>query len=153
MDDPKYKRLVKLLVISWVSIVILIFVIFSLGSWQLSQVRDIASQSHVQAVQGPPGLNGVNGKTETIVTYTPGKDGQNATDEQVAAAVDKYMAAHPVQNGKDGKDGTNGVDGQNGAQGNLGAPGLVVFLRQTLLGNWECRYAGDTGWQPLTECQ
>lgn len=150
MDDPKYKRLVKLLVISWVSIVLLVFTVFSMISWQLSQVRSIATQNRIQAVQGPAGLNGINGKTETIVSYTPGKDGQNVTDDQVAAAVDRYLTAHPVQNGKDGKDGASG---QDGAQGNPGVPGLVVFLRQTLLGDWECRYAGDTGWQPAGECR
>lgn len=92
------------------------------------------------------GKDGVDGKTETIVTYLPakdGKDGQNATDEQVRTAVENYLTEHPVKDGKDGLDG---------AKGDPGPVGLLVFVRQNVIGLWECKFGNDTGWQPLEEC-
>ena len=152
MDDPKYRRLVRLLVWSWVSIVVLVFTVFALGSWQLSQVRAIASEIQSEPIPGPAGTNGIDGTTETITSYLPSKDGKNATDEQVQQAVDDYFASHPVQNGKDGKDGES-IQGPEGLVGPAGPPGLVTFVRQTILGDWECKLGSDSGWSPLGECQ
>lgn len=52
-----------------------------------------------------------------------GIDGKDATDEQIAAAVERYMAAHPIPVPKDGKDGQDGRDGIDGAPGRDGIDG------------------------------
>lgn len=103
--------------------------------------------SHIAETKQVPGPKGADGltTTQTIVSYLPGKDGKDASDEQVAAAVNNYMASHPIQRGEAGE------KGNKGDQGEPGSPGKSVFIR--LSGDaWECLFSGDTVWQPISEC-
>lgn len=95
-------------------------------------------------------MNGVDGKVETIITQLPGQNGENATSEQIQSAVNDYFVTHPV---KDGAKGDKGDSGIKGDQGDPGAMGQIIFVRQTLLGAWECRIGNDLGWSPIEECQ
>lgn len=153
MDDKSYKRLVRLLIISWVLIVILIFLLASLSSYQISQVRSVIASSKPQVITVPESEPPIPAKDG----YTPiknvdyfdgqnGQDGQNASDEQVDRAVEKYFAAHPVKDGQDGKDGKDGATGDTGA---TGLPGRIIWISEDGL---QCRYNGDSRWQPIGEC-
>lgn len=83
------------------------------------------SQSEIDKATSPiPGPVGQTG--------AKGDPGQNATNDQVAGAVQDYCAAHggcigaPGQTGAAGpagKDGQSGADGANGAVGPPGPPG------------------------------
>lgn len=153
MEDNDYRRLRRLLVVSIVIISILVVGVATLGSIQLSSLKNEFATFKTDTRIPKDGLNGLNGVTESIITYLPpkngqdGKDGKDATDEQVKAAVNNYFVDHPV---KDGKDGDTGQKGDNG---NPGAPGLPVFVRQNVLGLWECKFGSDLGWSPIEECQ
>lgn len=59
----------------------------------------------------------------------PGQDGRDGTDappvseEQIAAAVEAYMAVNPPAAGRDGVDGQDGEPGKDGAPGEKGLDG------------------------------
>lgn len=142
------KRLTAILVGSVVLNVLFLFVIFALGSYQIAQVRSIALETQRQVANIPQPRDGMDGRIETIVTHLPSRDGADGkdaappTDSQVDAAVDRYMALHPVKDG----------ESIQGPKGDPGERSLVLFVRQTLLGDLQCRYGTDSGWSPIEEC-
>lgn len=52
-----------------------------------------------------------------------GKDAPPVSDEQIAAAVEKYLMANPPKDGRDGIDGKDGADGADGKDGRDGIDG------------------------------
>lgn len=157
MNDKELKRLRRLLVFSWVLICILFLGLATLGSYQIAQLKSAIAGIPPVSIPGKKGDKGEDGliKTESIVSYLPPLPGKDPTDEQVQKAVDNYFVAHPVKDGRDGKDGESikGDSGDEGPQGEPGIPGRILFVRQSVIGLWECRYNGDTSWAPLVECQ
>lgn len=126
-----------------------------LAFWASYEARDarLKIEQYIeeqQTVQHIP-ADGKDGITtvirENIVTTLPapkpvdgtnGADGKNATDEQVAAAVENYMSKNPPTAGKDGKDGM---------------PGVTVFIRKnSVTMTAECRVNDDIRWRPIAEC-
>lgn len=64
------------------------------------------------------GLDGADGQD--------GRDGTDAppvSDDQISAAVERYLAGNPPAAGADGRDGKDGADGQPGAKGEDGRDG------------------------------
>ncbi len=92
-------------------------------------------------VQGPKGDKGDKG--DTVV----GPQGPPGADSTVAgpAGADSTVPGPP---------GPKGETGEQGPRGEQGAPGPTVFYRQhPLTGEEECRYAGNTDWQPIEDCE
>lgn len=141
--------------VSLISFLLILGVVIAFVAWASYQIKDIRN-----IIQNPPvtvktiptpGERGMDGVTTTIVETLPaplpkepkepvnGTNGKDATDEQVAKAVENYMASHPV------KDGTNGQDGKDGR---------TVFIRfNPVTLTEECKYLGDLLWQPIEECK
>lgn len=65
--------------------------------------------------KGEPGQDGKNG--------SDGKDAPHVTEEQIEAAVKRYLTANPPADGKDGSDGKDGADGAKGEPGENGIDG------------------------------
>jgi hypothetical protein len=59
-----------------------------------------------------------------IPTPRDGRDAEPVTDEQIAEAVERYIAANPPRDGKDGRDGIDGKDGADGKDGVDGRDGV-----------------------------
>jgi hypothetical protein len=59
-----------------------------------------------------------------------GKDAKPVTDAQIMAAVEKYLAANPPRDGRDGTDGKDGADGKDGTDGRHGKDGETVTPEQ-----------------------
>ncbi|MGM4906264.1 hypothetical protein AB8B21_05690 [Tardiphaga sp. 866_E4_N2_1] len=80
-----------------------------------------------EGAPGPVGERGVAGeKGEAGPPGDPGPAGKDAppvSDEQIAAAVARYIETHPPQAGKDGRDGVDGAAGKDGRDGVDGAAG------------------------------
>lgn len=152
MDDKAYKRLVRLLIASWVALVVLVFVVVSLLSYQIAEVRSIALDAEGRVVIGPIGPEGQAGKAIIGPKGDPGLQGIQGPQGVQGVQGPQGL---PGQNGIDGQAGLDGASGEVGPQGEKGdpgEPGKVVFVRQDK-GKWECRYEGDTAWQPIEECQ
>jgi hypothetical protein len=80
--------------------------------------------------EGAPGLAGERGvdgeKGEAGPAGSPGPAGKDAppvSDDQIAAAVARYLETNPPQAGKDGRDGVDGAAGNDGRDGADGAAG------------------------------
>ena len=65
--------------------------------------------------RGEPGQDGKDGRD--------GADAAPVSEEQIAAAVEAYMAANPPPAGRDGADGKDGQPGKDGAPGEKGLDG------------------------------
>jgi hypothetical protein len=72
-------------------------------------------QDGAEGPQGPAGERGEKGE--------PGADAPAVTEEQLAAAVARHLAANPPAAGRDGKDGAEGPPGPVGERGEKGEPG------------------------------
>lgn len=142
-DDDSYKRLVRLLVGSWVAMAILLFAVVSLLSYQVAEVKNIALDADGRVVIGPMGPAG-----EGIVGPQGDQGAQGVQGPQGVQGEKGDTGATGIQ----GIQGVQGEAGEQGPQGETGAPGKVVFVRKE--GNkWQCRYEGDLLWQPIEECQ
>lgn len=150
MTDLEYERLRKFIIISWL---ILLAVIVGLAFWGSYEIRTLNQtiavkeaqlkgeipyiKDGVQGKQGDSGLSGNNGNN--------GANGQNG------------------QSGPQGTQGTTGLQGPVGPKGDTGATGpqgpqgpsgKVIYERTNpVTQQQECRYAGDSDWQPASECQ
>lgn len=81
-------------------------------------IARIAELEKRQPERGEPGEPGRDGKDGA-----DGRDADPVSDEQVAAAVERYLAANPPPAGKDGRDGVDGKDGEPGEKGADGVDG------------------------------
>lgn len=81
-------------------------------------IARIAELEKRQPERGEPGVPGRDGKDGA-----DGRDADPVTDEQIAAAVERYLAANPPAAGKDGRDGVDGKDGDPGEKGAAGVDG------------------------------
>ncbi len=146
LEGKAYRRLVKLLIFSWVAVVVLLFLVVALLSSQIAQVRSIALDADGRVVIGPIGPAGqsiIGERGETGLQGLQGSPGiQGIQGVQGVPGVD----------GQDGDQGLQGETGAQGAQGEPGEPGRVVYVREEK-GKLECRYEGDDEWQPIEECQ
>lgn len=68
---------------------------------------------------GRDGADGRDGKDGV-----DGRDAEPVSDEQIAAAVERYLIANPPAAGKDGADGKDGEKGETGNDGKDGADGI-----------------------------
>lgn len=148
MNDKTYKRLVRLLVISWVTIVVLLLIIASLGSYQISQVRSIALENGAKTVVGPEGPAGVPGDDGATIVGPKGDTGARGEQgEQGVAGLDG-------KNGEQGIQGEKGDKGDQGPQGPAGQDGRVVYVRENpRTKDLECKFIDWDEWQPIEECQ
>lgn len=81
-------------------------------------IARIAELEKRQPERGEPGEPGRDGKDGS-----DGRDAEPVSDEQVAAAVERYLIANPPPAGKDGRDGVDGKDGAPGEKGSDGVHG------------------------------
>lgn len=81
-------------------------------------IARIAELEKRQPERGEPGEPGRDGKDGA-----DGRDADPVSDEQVAAAVERYLTANPPAAGKDGRDGVDGKDGDPGEKGADGVDG------------------------------
>ena len=99
----------------------------------LKRIDELERRQPERGAKGDPGLNGSDGKDGADgrdgSDGAAGRDGQDAppvSDEQIAAAVARYLELNPPapgENGRDGADGAAGKDGRDGIDGKDGAPG------------------------------
>lgn len=118
-------------------------------SVRLSHVRYIVvvkPKSGETGKQGPIGLSskGLQGEQGLSVVGATGAQGLQGI---VGAAS---MIPGPM--GATGQKGDTGSQGAQGAQGPAGPDGRVIIQRTNPDGTQECKYAGDTTWQPIEEC-
>lgn len=157
MGDAEYKRLRRLILRSFFFVLAVFVVLAFAGSYQLknlkSQFVGLKSQTIVKQTivkqtfesplkpvngtngnKGQNGIDGING-----VNGVDGTNGVSITPEQIASAVASYLQLHPPP---------------KGANGEPGVPGKIVFVQiNPVTGVLECRYSGDTMWQPIGDCQ
>lgn len=84
-----------------------------------AKYEELEKRAMTPGPKGDPGRDGRDG--------IDGKDGQSVTDEQVGAAVQKYMSANPAKDGRDGRDGIDGKDGRDAEPINI-----AVVVRELL---------------------
>lgn len=141
MYDPEeeIRRLKRFLVVCMFIILILIMQIAFWTSYQLNDVHKyIVKQPTIVAQRGETGRDStIPGPVGSM--GVPGLNGSPGT---------------PGSKGDKGDDGELGIKGAKGEKGDQGDPGVAVFIRNNPQTEAkECRYAGDSGWQPITECQ
>lgn len=136
-------------------VVVLLLCIFAVA-YASYQSRDIKLQNQIKEIREivddlniHKPVDGKDGVTEVItrVVEIPapkaangvdGRNGSDATDEQIDKSVSTYMAKNPAPKG------------DKGEQGDLG---ISTFVRKNILTNkYECRYADDSTWNPLDYC-
>jgi hypothetical protein len=149
IETKAYKRLVRLLVVSWVAVVILLFIVVSLLSYQIAQVRSIALDADGRVVIGPIGPAGQAGESITGPKGSTGDEGP--AGPQGPQGVQGVQGVQG-ETGATGQDGAVGATGPQGPQGEMGAPGRIVYVREER-GKLECRYEGSDEWTPIEECQ
>lgn len=89
----------------------------------LRRIDELEARATVPGKDGSDGRDGADGK-----------DGAAASEEQIAAAVERYLSANPPPagadglNGKDGADGERGLDGKDGRDGadGIGLAGAMI---------------------------
>lgn len=81
----------------------------------LRRIEALEKRAPEKGEPGEPGRDGQDGRD--------GRDAEPVSDEQIAAAVEAYMAANPAPAGRDGVDGTDGKDGAPGEKGLDGKDG------------------------------
>lgn len=92
----------------------------------------------IKGVDYTDGINGNNGRNGKSGIGLNGADGQNATPDQIAAAVADFLTANPP------------AKGDTGPSGDAGAPARQIQIRcNPLKLQNEWRYVGDSGWTPL----
>lgn len=74
----------------------------------------IAELEKRQPERGEPGERGRDG-----ADGADGKDAEPISDEQIAAAVERFLTANPPLAGKDGRDGVDGKDGAPGLDADM----------------------------------
>lgn len=114
MRTPSELRSIKwFIVVSWALVLLIVIGTVFWGSYQ---IRELKNQLNALDTQKPTIIKGINGKdgVTTLRTLTvtlpakDGKDGQNATPEQIAAAITNYLQKNPPIQGKDGHPGVDG---------------------------------------------
>lgn len=139
-----------LLYLAWaitLAVLISYFTYLILLATNPDRARDIirkSVQEEISRIDIPKPENGVDARTPIKgIDYfdgTNGKNGLNASDEQVDKAVEKYFKKNPPKTikGQDGKDAEKPQDG------------LTPEIRCNLLKNrWEVRYGIEESWQAL----
>lgn len=92
-----------------------------------------------QGIQGPQGIQGIAGMK--------GDKGDRGDEGQPGQSI---IGPQGVQ----GPQGQQGAQGEKGETGEKGNDGKTIFTRTNpLTGDQECRYAGNTEWQPEEECR
>lgn len=158
--DTEYKRLRKLLIVSWMLILAILVGITLWASYHIRELKNTQPKPHTQTIKqeininellnridvrdgidGRDGADGVNGIDGTNgINGSNGQDGRNVTADMVAAAVVQYFEENPVE-------------AVQGLQGDPGAPGLVILVRENpLTKSLECKFGNDTTWLDITEC-
>lgn len=125
--------------IAFFQLVLLVLVLIALfkGSKQPSVIVGPPGKDGYTPVKGIDYRDGIDGRSIVGPKGNDGKDGQNATPEQIAQAVAEYCA-----NGN--------CKGEKGNQGEPGASGREIELRYNQSKErWEYRYVGDDAWQPV----
>jgi hypothetical protein len=148
LEDTRYKRLIRLLVISWVAIVILLLLSFSLLGAQIAQVKTLAIDADGRVVIGPPGESIIGPKGETGPQGLQGVQGETGARGRTGATG---IQGPTGATGATGPQGPQGEKGDQGEQGEPGEPGRVVYVREQD-GEFQCRYEGMDEWVPIEEC-
>lgn len=84
----------------------------------LKRIEDLEKRAPEKGEPGQDGADGQDGRD--------GKDAEPVSGEQIAAAVEAYIAANPPASGRDGVDGKDGAPGEPGEKGLDGADGVGV---------------------------
>ncbi len=138
MDDKEYRRLKKLLVISWALLMaMLVFFVFW-GSYQLKNLRSqvTAQDSAIKTVKSAPGPQGDKGLDGLSVVGPRGIQGlQGEKGDQGVAGVQGQPGVS-IQ-------GPAGPTGPVGPQGRPGKNGREIILCMTEEGNLGQMYTGD----------
>lgn len=146
------ERLVQALVVACLLILVLFstliaYVILDISGVKKEQLNFARMLQHIQLVPGEDGLKGVDGQSivgPQGVQGPKGDTGLTGNNGNNGATVV----------GPTGAQGAQGEKGDQGVQGEPGPPGRTVFTRTNpITGQGECRYAGDSGWMPESECQ
>lgn len=152
-NDSEYKRLVRLLVLSWG---LLLFFMFMLAWWVSAQLVHVKNSIYENSTAPAPILNSIPG--------LPGKDGESIVGE-------RGSKGEKGDRGIDGKDGTNSVSeqtiiekketvvkevpvqGEKGEQGEPGPAAREIELSKDKSGKILWRYIGEDSWQIVQEVQ
>lgn len=155
MDDQEFKRLKRLLALSWFALLLVIIGLAFWGSYAIRNLRSDVRNTPPQIIN-KIGQNGLNGKNGRSVIGPIGEIGLQGPIGPQGVSGPSGMSIQG-QKGDTGDIGPMGPQGESGPQGETGVqgpPGRTVYQRTNLLtGQEECRYAGDETWQPIGECQ
>lgn len=155
MDDREHKRLIRLLIASWFILLILFVVACFYGTFKLRDLRfQVAYIEKEEGPKGEPGEVGQSGLTVTGPQGLQGPQGPQGLPGEPGPIGAQGATGSQGPEGPPGPQGEQGPPGPEGPQGEQGPQGRTVFYRQNVLtGEEECRYADNTDWQPIEECQ
>lgn len=152
MDEDERKRLVRFAILSWILLLVIVVGITFWGSYNIRSIRREISQIPASSeskivetpVVGERGADGVGIQGERGPKGDPGQSILSPTPTPVP---------FPIK-GDQGEKGDKGDKGDTGDAGAQGPAGIAVYIRDNPdTGAKECRFAGDTDWQPILECQ
>lgn len=128
---------------------ILLFILLVGGvAWGSNQLKYLDFKiATVKTTPGPKGINGYNGKDALPISGPQGIQGVQGVKGETGVQGQSITG----EQGPTGPQGEQGPQGVQGEQGVKGETGRSIICRQTLLGETECRYAGDSVWQPESE--
>jgi len=149
MDDDQIKRLSRLIITAFF---FGLCTVVGFTVWASFQVKKLHYEdnritdllANVQLTPGPEGKEGL-----TIV----GAQGATGPQGTKGDKGDKGDTANAGANGQTviGQQGDQGEPGPQGEKGETGAAGKSIICRQTLTGQTECKFVGDTDWRPIEE--
>jgi hypothetical protein len=150
VKQPDFQKFQRFIVICFA--VLFLFSIVAVGyvSYKFKDLNQyIDGVVKIAKIPGPKGADGQSTVT-TVITYTEGNTGSKGEKGDVGnQGVQGPQGLQGIQ----GQTGPSGANGQNGTDGVNGTNGKTVFTRQNpITGDYECRYAGDTVWQPESDC-
>lgn len=152
MDDQDYRRMKRLFVLwSIVAFLILAALTFFVN-YRLNKIqRSIPVQPVTILERGQDGNDGYTPVKD--LDYFDGRDGRNGKDSiSTHTILEQPTYTNVPVAGPRGDTGPEGPEGPEGPQGQQGNAGYVVFIREVSPGVFECQFAGDSAWQPISEC-
>lgn len=150
----KRERLITNILLGLIAILLAIYLYVILSQRGVLEIKiNSAVKSSVadefKKLQIPDMKNIKSGYTpKKGVDYFDGVNGNDATNEQVQEAVEKYFAANPVKNGENGVNGSDAPIPVKGVDYFDGTNGFTPIIRCNVNKNrWEVRYSIEASWQ------
>jgi hypothetical protein len=143
MEDEEYKRLKRIILVSWFLILLIIVAIVFLGSYQL---RKLNSEIDIRQAK-------IESLIPNVKNGTDGLPGPMGLQGDTGPAGPKGDTGDQGPQGIQGEKGDKGDKGSKGPQGIPGVPGKTILLRvNPETGQEECRQIDWDFWTTLEDC-